>query len=81
MVEELWMLMEKVSKLGLGSIGVVIFIKEFLWCMKCCKTSSCIWQLGCRVAIILLGCDFATDAVLLYQYTGTRFSDLGRVTG
>uniref|UniRef100_A0A8C4X0A6 WH1 domain-containing protein n=1 Tax=Eptatretus burgeri TaxID=7764 RepID=A0A8C4X0A6_EPTBU len=43
---------------------------------------SCIWQLGRRVAIILSGHDDAADAVPpLYQYTGTHFTDLRRMTG
>ena len=44
-------------------------------------SSSCIWQLGSRVAIILLGRDYAADAMPLYQYTGTHFVNLGRITG
>ena len=28
---------------------------------------SCVWQLGCRVAIILLARDYTTEAVPLYQ--------------
>ena len=43
--------------------------------------SSCIWQLSCQVAIILLGHDYAADAVPLYQYTGTHVTNLGRMTG
>ena len=43
--------------------------------------SSCGWQLGCRVAIILLERDYAADVVPLYQYTGTPFADLGRMKG
>ena len=36
---------------------------------------------GCQVAITLLRRDYATDAVSLYQSTGTHFADLGRMTG
>ena len=43
---------------------------------------SCVRQLySCQVAIILLGPSCAADAVPLYQYTGTHFPDLRRMTG
>ena len=45
------------------------------------SSSSFIWQLSCWVALILLGHDYAADAVPLYQYTCTHFANLGRMTG
>ena len=47
---------------------------------KILRFSSCIWKLGCQVAIKFVGCDYATDAVPLYQYSGTQFADLRRMT-
>ena len=44
------------------------------------SSSSCAWQLGCRVARILVGRDYAADAVPLYQHIGTPFAELGRMT-
>ena len=44
-------------------------------------SSSCVWQLGCQVAMILLGRDYAADAVPLYQNTATHFANFGRMTG
>ena len=44
-------------------------------------SSSYVWQLGCWVAIILLGRIYAADAVPLDQYTGTHFAKLRMMTG
>jgi len=60
---------------------VVLLNFDSLICPSSSSSSSCAWQLGSRIAIILLGRNYAADAVPLYQYTGTLFTDLGRMTG
>ena len=77
------------QKVNIGQISKIVnfhhiylkFEEELhIWSFN--STSSfCAWQLGCWVAIILSGRDYTADAMPQQQYTGTHFTDLGRMTG
>ena len=59
-------------------IACLPFMKDTIGSLT--STNFFLRMAACRVAIILLGRNYATDAVPLYQYTGTHFTNLGRMT-